>query len=664
MKTFSKVLVANRGEIAVRVMRTAKQFGLRTVAVHSTADAQALHVQSADEAVCIGGPAPNESYLRADKVIAAAKRIGADAIHPGYGFLSENAGFAELCEKEGIVFIGPGVEAIRLMGSKRLSKVAMLEHGVPCIPGYQGVQQDDATLLEKASEVGLPLMIKASAGGGGRGMRLVFDEADIQSQLDAARTEAAAAFGSDELILERALIEPRHIEIQVFADAHGNVVYLGERDCSIQRRHQKVIEESPSPYVDDALRQRMGEAAVNAAKSCDYRGAGTVEFLVDQDKNFYFLEMNTRLQVEHPVTELVTGLDLVEWQLLVADGQKLPLEQDQIKYNGHAIEARICAEDPRQNYLPQAGQIFDWSPAHGQNIRVDSGVQSGQAVSPFYDSMLAKMICWSPTREGAALALANALQDSVLLGVNNNMRFLQTVLRTPAFIEGHVTTAFLNKAFSSVEEVQASTPSTETLALAAMLLYRDSRLGSPGKRSGWSVASPAQSHYLLGYAGEDSAVAVQHVGDAYSVQIERESFEFLCSVDDVETRCEIHRGDHRMIVNYVVERTAFDKQVLFLDDGSGHYEIHDETYRPATSVAGGGDALLKAAMDGAIVDVKVAVGERVKAGQILVVLEAMKMAHQLKAGIAGVVQEVLVEIGQQVKTRQLLLKIDGETDSE
>ncbi|NNC99775.1 MAG: ATP-grasp domain-containing protein, partial [Gammaproteobacteria bacterium] len=358
MKKFSKLLVANRGEIAVRIMRTARQMGYPTVAVYSVADKDALHVRSADESVCIGAAPAAESYLSVEKVIEAAKTSGADAIHPGYGFLSENAEFADACEAAKITFIGPPASAIRLMGSKRLAKIAMLENKVPCIPGYQGEEQDDQTLISEAEKIGLPLMIKAATGGGGRGMRLVFDSDNFKEQLTIARREALSAFGDDEMILERALIEPRHIEIQVFADRQGSVVYLGERDCSIQRRHQKIIEESPSPFIDDDLRTRMGIAAVNAARACNYVGAGTVEFLVDSSKAFYFLEMNTRLQVEHPVTEMITGQDLVQWQLRVADGQALPLRQDQIEYSGHAMEVRLYAEDPRQNFMPQAGKVL------------------------------------------------------------------------------------------------------------------------------------------------------------------------------------------------------------------------------------------------------------------------------------------------------------------
>jgi len=462
MKPINKILIANRGEIAVRVINTAKALGYRTVAVYSEADTDALHVEVADEAVCIG-PAPvGESYLVADKLLQAASLSGADAIHPGYGFLSENADFARRCQAAEITFIGPPAEAIELMGSKRLSKIAMIDAGVPCIPGYQGSEQDDARLISEAERIGYPLMVKASAGGGGRGMRLVWEQASLAENIRTARSEAQSAFGSGELILERAVIEPRHIEIQVFADSQGDAVYLGERDCSIQRRHQKVVEEAPSPFVDEALRQRMGEAAVNAAKACNYRGAGTVEFLVDAKGEFYFLEMNTRLQVEHPVTELITGQDLVAWQIKVASGEPLPLSQDQIQLSGHAMEVRLYAEDPRNNFMPQTGQVQRWDLPDSDGVRIDHGIRQGQPVSPHYDPMLAKIIAYGSNREEARRRLACAVEDTTLLGVNNNKRFLANILRHPVFASGEATTAFIEQHFSDDCSLQAAPPSPKT----------------------------------------------------------------------------------------------------------------------------------------------------------------------------------------------------------
>jgi geranyl-CoA carboxylase alpha subunit len=428
MPAFNKILIANRGEIACRVMRTAQNLGYRTVAVYSAADSDARHVHVADEAVCIGPAQVNQSYLMIDSIIHAAQQTGADAIHPGYGFLSENADFARACEAAGIVFIGPTVEAIHLMGSKRLSKIAMLEAGVPCIPGYEGAAQDDDTLSREAERIGYPLMIKASAGGGGRGMRLVHASSELLAQIRTARSEAQNAFGSGELILERAVIQPRHVEIQVFGDQHGHIVYLGERDCSVQRRHQKVVEEAPCPVMTPELRQAMGEAAVKAAASVNYVGAGTVEFLLDQSGEFFFLEMNTRLQVEHPVTELITGQDLVAWQIRVAEGQPLPLKQDEIRLTGHAMEVRLYAEDAAHNFLPQTGTALRWEPALRDGIRIDHGLVEGQVVSPFYDPMLAKVIAYGATREEARRKLVRAVEDCVLLGVNGNQRFLANLL--------------------------------------------------------------------------------------------------------------------------------------------------------------------------------------------------------------------------------------------
>ena len=426
--SFEKVLVANRGEIACRVLQSARSLGYRTVAVFSEADAGARHVQLADEAVCIGPATAAESYLNVPALLDACRRSGADAVHPGYGFLSENADFAAACAEAGVTFIGPPAEAIRLMGSKRLSKIAMQEAGVPCVPGYQGEDQSDDTLIKEAEAVGLPLMIKASAGGGGRGMRVVTEPQQIAAQLKSARQEAKSSFGNDELILERAVINPRHVEIQVFGDHHGNVIHLGERDCSVQRRHQKVVEEAPSPVVDEDLRRRMGEAAVNAAKACDYVGAGTVEFLLGADGEFYFLEMNTRLQVEHPVTELVTGQDLVAWQLRVAAGEPLPLTQEQVRLTGHAMEVRLYAEDPAQGYLPQTGPVLSWRPASGEGVRIDHGLVDGAEVGSHYDPMLAKIIAFGASRDEARRRLIRAVEDTVLMGLDDNRRFLERVM--------------------------------------------------------------------------------------------------------------------------------------------------------------------------------------------------------------------------------------------
>ena len=646
MTKLHKILIANRGEIAVRVIRTARELGYRTVAIYSDADANALHVQEADEAVHIGASAVGESYLVADKIINAAKQTASDAIHPGYGFLSENAAFAKQCEANKIIFIGPGSDAIELMGSKRLSKIAMIEAGVPCIPGYQGADQNDAVLVEQAKEIGFPIMVKASAGGGGRGMRLVFEAKELLAQIKTARSEAENAFGSGELILERAVIEPRHIEIQVFADSHGNVVYLGERDCSIQRRHQKVVEEAPSPFVDENLRQRMGKAAVDAAKSCNYRGAGTVEFLVDSNKNFYFLEMNTRLQVEHPVTELITGLDLVEWQLLVAAGELLPLSQDQITLTGHAVEVRLYAEDPRDNFMPQTGTVLQWHTPTRDGVRVDTGIQTGQVISPHYDPMIAKVITFGKTRDIAIRKLASAIQDSNIIGVNTNKLFLQNILRHPVFIAGEATTAFIEQHFTADISVDVAIPRVETIALAAMIYYQQ------GKQIGnnWRSSSANGCSLILDYNETSYAVTLAESDNNFTVSVNDQSTSFTLAAI-TESACTI-------VSNNLRRRCTFAKQdtTVYLDDGNGHFIFTDVTHMPAAA-GGSGSGQVKASMDGAIVDVLVKAGDVVAVGQTLVVLEAMKMEHQLKAGISGVVEAVNAAVGQQVKSKQMLVVV-------
>ncbi|MFN3359705.1 MAG: acetyl/propionyl/methylcrotonyl-CoA carboxylase subunit alpha, partial [Pseudomonas sp.] len=503
MPAFSKILIANRGEIACRVQRTAHALGYRTVAVYSDADAEALHVHMADEAVCIG-PAPvQQSYLNIPAILHAAKITGADAVHPGYGFLSENPAFAKACFDANLTFIGPSVEAIELMGSKRLSKLAMLDAGVPCIAGYQGSDQDDSTLQQQAERIGYPLMIKASAGGGGRGMRLVQQPEQLLEQLRTARSEALNAFGSDELILEQALIEPRHVEIQLFGDSHGHLIYLGERDCSIQRRHQKVIEEAPCPVMTAALRQAMGEAALKAGRAVNYVGAGTVEFLLDRHGQFYFLEMNTRLQVEHPVTELTTGFDLVAWQLQIAAGQTLPVTQEQITLTGHAMEVRLYAEDPARGFVPQTGDVLRWEPAPG--VRIDHGLREGDTISPFYDAMQGKIIAHGATREEARRKLLRAVEDTRLLGVATNQQLLIDVLKHPGFINGDFSTGFLAEHFNVIAQ---PTVTDEQLALAAALFHQHSADLHPHGLAGWRNNASVPNTLRLEVNGDIHSVTV------------------------------------------------------------------------------------------------------------------------------------------------------------
>lgn len=642
---FSKVLVANRGEIAVRVMQTAKAMGYQTVAVYSDADRNARHVQEADEAVYIGASKVSESYLSITKIIEACKKTGADAVHPGYGFLSENTDFAQACIDNQIAFIGPTASAIELMGSKRLSKIAMIEAGVPCVPGYEGDRQDLEYLATQAEQIGFPIMVKASAGGGGRGMRLVQQSSELVEALQTARSEAENAFGSGELILEKAVIAPRHVEIQVFGDTHGNYVYLFERDCSIQRRHQKVVEEAPCPVMTPELRQQMGEAAVAAAKACAYVGAGTVEFLLDASGEFYFLEMNTRLQVEHPVTELITGLDLVEWQLRVANGEQLPLQQHELTLNGHAIEVRLYAEDPRQDFLPQTGQVLRWKPTILPNVRIDHGMLATDEVSPFYDPMVAKVIAYGKTREDAIRLLARAVDDCVLLGVNSNKQFLVNLLRHPVVVAGDTNTAFIQQHFQDDSSLHSQVLSLETLAIAAALFSQSK--GIVVWQTGLGVPLPLKLKYddqqiQLQLSSENNQITVQLCDQTICIEvIEKTAEQMIYVVEGVRRR-----------VQYVL-----DGDQLYLDRDNGNITIRNVTYAAPETADVAGDGKIRAPMDGAVVNILVNKGDSVVKGQTLLVLEAMKIQQQIRSDVDGVVEDILGQQGQQVKKRQMLFSI-------
>lgn len=651
MPAFSKILIANRGEIACRVLHTAHRLGYRTVAVFSEADADARHVQLADEAVCIGPAQVQQSYLNIDAIIDAARRTGADALHPGYGFLSENADFARACETAGLVFIGPSAEAIALMGSKRLSKLAMIEAGVSCIAGYQGAAQDDERLANEAQRIGYPLMIKASAGGGGRGMRLVHHADHLLEQLCTARSEAQNAFGSSELILEQALIGPRHVEVQIFGDHHGNLVYLGERDCSVQRRHQKVIEEAPCPIMTPALRSAMGAAALQAARAVNYVGAGTVEFLLDSTGRFYFLEMNTRLQVEHPVTEMITGQDLVAWQLQVAAGEALPLRQEQIQLQGHAMEVRLYAEDPAQGFMPQTGQIVRWQPALLDGVRIDHGLLEGQHISPFYDPMLGKIIAHGATREEARRKLLRAVEDCVLLGINSNQRLLAHLLKHPQFIAGNVNTGFIGEYFSEDPALRPHSPTAVELALAAALFYSASASAHPAQWAGWRNNASVPWGYVLGHGEQLHSVELSQNGSGLSVQVTDTSIN-LCMLDNDGRWATVE-------INGVRRRLAFHLAAdsLWINSDCGALQLVNLTHAVVGAQKDLRSGTLKAPMDGAIVEVLVNEGATVSKGQLLLVLEAMKMEHPLKAGIDGVIQRLQVIQGDQVKSRQVLLEV-------
>ena len=655
---FSKILIANRGEIACRVMRTARDLGYRTVAVYSDADADALHVREADEAVRIGPPPVSESYLDARAIIEAAKRVGADAVHPGYGFLSENDGFASACQDAGLVFIGPTPDAIRAMGNKAAAKRLMIEAGVPCVPGYQGADQSDATLAAEAQRIGCPIMVKAAAGGGGRGMRLVTRLEDFADAVSTARSEAQNAFGSGELILEKAVVDARHVEVQVFGDAHGHVIHLGERDCSAQRRHQKVIEEAPSPAVSPALREKMGTAAVAAAKAISYRGAGTVEFLLGADGEFYFLEMNTRLQVEHPVTEEITGLDLVEWQLRVAAGEPLPLKQEDVRLDGHAIEVRLYAESPEKNFLPQSGTVFEWRPAEGKGVRVDHGIRSGQEISPFYDPMIAKVIAHGRTREEARRRLVRALQESVLFGLPNNKAFLVALLNHQVFANGETTTGFIPTHFSADSAAMAErAPSACLLALAAALLYERSARQLAPLVSSWDSSGIFSKPLKLAVGEKETPVSLTARGaSSYSVLVGGETVDL-----DIVAR---ETGKVRFAVGGVQTSAAcaFDGATLHIETGGEQLTTRETSHEIKSAAEREGGARLVAPMNGRIVSVLAQAGEAVKKGQRIVILEAMKMQHEITAGRDGVLETVSVKEGDQVATRHVLATLAAEDD--
>lgn len=647
-RPFHKVLVANRGEIALRVMRSARRLGLGVVAVYSDADRDALHVRQADQAVRIGEALPAQSYLNIPGIIAAAKASGADAVHPGYGFLAENEEFAQACKDAGLVFIGPSPHAIEAMGNKAGAKDIMKQAGVPVVPGYQGAEQGDEIMLAEARKIGFPVMIKAVAGGGGRGMRLVTEAAAFPDALRSARSEAKAAFGDPTIILERAIQDPRHIEIQVFGDSHGNAIHLGERDCSVQRRHQKLIEEAPSPAVTPELRARMGEVAVAAVKALRYEGAGTLEFLLDASGEFYFMEMNTRLQVEHPVTEAITGLDLVELQLRVARGEALPVRQQDIKFSGHAIEVRLCSEDAALDFMPQSGRMARWQVP--DSIRVEHALQSGSEIPPFYDSMIAKVISHGTTREEARGRLIVGLEQLTAFGVTTNQAFLMSCLRHPGFARGEATTAFIG---AHRDELLA--PRREAAfdtALAGLLLYVTNPR-APSWQSGRSLSAtfplPAK---------------IEIAGQAHELDITRErDGSYTVATDGRQDRFEIEQLDSDVIRfrhDGVMDSAKFlrDGDRLHLQHRGIPLTVSDLTLAaPKAAASNGGDGKVRAALNGRVVAVLVKPGDRVAAGQPVMTLEAMKMEHVHKAGIDGVVAAIDVAEGDQVTTGRIVAEI-------
>jgi geranyl-CoA carboxylase alpha subunit len=665
VKTINRLLIANRGEIAVRIARSARRLGIATIAVYSDADLGSPHVAACDEHVPIGGLLPSESYLVIDKIIEAARATGAQAIHPGYGFLSENAAFAAAVAASGLVFIGPPASAIEAMGDKARARRRMAATGIPVVPGYDGDDQDEALLLEQAERIGFPIMVKAAAGGGGRGMRRVEQADDLAAALRSAASEAVKAFGDGRLILERAVVEPRHVEIQVFADAHGHVVHLGERDCSVQRRHQKIVEEAPSPAVDPVLRERMGNAATTVAREIGYVGAGTVEFLLDPDGQFYFMEMNTRLQVEHPVTELVTGLDLVELQLRVARGEPLPVTQDDVRIAGHAIEVRLCAEEPADEFLPRSGPVLDWRPE--PLARCDHALAAGMTVSPHYDSMLAKVIAHGATRAEALDRLALALDRTALLGVPSNRAFLARVLRHPTFADGaSVSTAFIGRFFPSGPE-RADPPDGATWWLAAWLAVAAAPEGAAFAGAGWrnwNNGRPLPAPWRLRWRAPQSLAAVNEVERAGDVRLTPVGAVLGSSGTAVTVRgkpvAPCTDGEAEVDGVALAYRYAWDGTSLWLHTRRGDFAfdcLRRAPRRSAADLAAHADEV-RAAINGRVLEVAVAAGAAVVAGQRLCTLEAMKMEHELRAPRDGLVAAIEVEAGQQVAPGQVLMRYE------
>ena len=670
MAMFTKILIANRGEIACRVAATAKRLGIQTVAVYADVDADAMHVKACDEAVHIGGSAPAQSYLQWQRILDAARATGAQAVHPGYGFLSENDAFATACAEAGLVFIGPKPASIRAMGLKAESKRLMANAGVPLVPGYHGENQDSAFLQEQADVIGYPVLIKASAGGGGKGMRVVSQAGDFAAALSSCQREAINSFANDAVLIEKYVQRPRHIEIQIFGDNHGNCVSLFERDCSVQRRHQKVLEEAPAPGMTAAMRLAMGEAAVAAAKAVQYVGAGTVEFIVEQADDgamsFYFMEMNTRLQVEHPVTEAVTGLDLVAWQLRVAAGEPLPKSQDQLQLNGHAIEARICAENPNQDFLPATGPLWHFSGPEASHfcftaggVRLDTGVTQGDVVSPFYDSMLAKLIVWGADRDEALAKLDKALSEMQVVGVANNVAFLRDVVQSASFSQGDLDTDLIARERDNLFKTQTLSEDLAVAGVMGMVLRQEvDAMGSNPWQAvdGWQVVgAPPRPFQLQGAWGDEvRALDVVLYSTPQRVRIADTDHAF-------EWRA------HPRGVSVCLNGVWTDLSVVA---SAGQYHVFSraghavlQRVDPLAGSAQAADALggLNTPMPGKLIRMDVAVGDTVAKGQVLAVMEAMKMEHSIASPRDGVVSEVFYAVGDQVAEGQALLTLKDVT---
>ena len=650
----TKLLIANRGEIACRIIRTCHKLGIKTVAVYSDADVQALHVMEADEAIHIGGAPAIESYLVIDKIIGAAIRTEADAIHPGFGFLAENAAFATACENAGLIFVGPSPHAIETMGNKAGAKILMEASDVPLIPGYHGKDQNDSALLTAANEIGFPLMVKAAAGGGGKGMRIVTNARALTDALESARRESRQAFGSAELILERALLNARHIEIQIFGDSYGNVIHLGERDCSVQRRHQKVVEEAPAVGISAELREQLGATAVRAAQSVNYVGAGTVEFLLDANDNFYFLEMNTRIQVEHPVTEMITGFDLVEWQLLIAEGEPLPIRQNELILHGHAIEARIYSENPARDFSPVTGAIALWQPPSGEWVRVDSGLKIQDQISIHYDPMVAKVIAHGPDRKTALRRLHRALCNTHLIGLSNNIDFLKSLLKHPVFTAGEATTHFINEHMSEWQ----LTVSDKTQALIAATIAQHKAQSQTSASNGFwrnSLNRPQQYRYIdqpvVNFHSNQNEYDFVINDNAYAVSIYPAKTEPTAQTEHYTFALSINGHRQSVIVLSVGEN-------IWVSNATGTIMLTAQSLLPKPANSSGTSGSLRAPMPGVVLALLVSAGDKVEANQPLLKLEAMKMEHTIRSNRAGTVAAVHFTVGEQVEADAKLLTIE------
>lgn len=669
---FSKILIANRGEISCRIIRTAKQLGIRTVAVYSDADRHALHTSLADEAIHIGAAPAAESYLQFERIIAAAQKTGAQAIHPGYGFLSENANFRRRCDEAGIVFVGPPVGAIEAMGSKSAAKTIMEKAGVPLVPGYHGDDQSESILKASADKMGYPVLLKAAAGGGGKGMRQVWSEKEFSTALAAAKREAMKSFSDDKMLVEKYLTGPRHVEIQVFCDSHGNAVHLFERDCSIQRRHQKVIEEAPAPGMTEELRNAMGDAAIRAAQAINYVGAGTVEFLLDSDGSFYFMEMNTRLQVEHPVTEMISGQDLVEWQLRVASGEPLPRQQSELTINGHAFEARIYAEDPAHDFLPQTGTLnFLQEPRHSDHVRIDTGVVEGDTISVYYDPMISKLICWDENRDRALKRLQSALADYSVGGLATNIDFLYNISHSPAFeraeldtgfIEKHSDELFHNSSNQRTEDIQSVLPMAALYVLLdqEQTLHRQSHssaeVNSPWNSAfGWRANAPAHCTMTLRWQDQEIAISAEPQPSReqrFRLNIEGQTLEASATLN-ARTLTAIVNG-HRFSAS--VSKHG-DEYSLYLPDRAFSFSrVKADTGEYDSAQTADHFA---APMNGTIVAQIAKAGSSVSKGDVLLIMEAMKMEHSIKAPSDGKVVSFYFDAGELVDGGAQLLEFEA-----